>query len=371
MKYTGFFLLLVFFYVPIFAHAETVLRVGEGVTISADQTVDGDYYASSGPFGDTTMSGKVAEDMYVLSGVVSVDGTVGKDLSVVSGSSHIYGDVQDDVRIVSGDVTIAEHVGGDVFVIAGSLKILSNASIDGDVIFFGGTAEINGTVKGSVLGSAESFRIDAEVGKNVDVKTAKTVTLGDKANIKGFVHYASVEEVIRAQNATVAGEITQSAFTHKGTDMQTRMKDALVPLFITLFATLSLFLFFKKQLQLVVQQIHKNTVKSVVFGSLAVLVGPIAAIVLIVTVLGSLLGVIMLGSLCLLYALGFAVAGCVCGSYLAKWFTNHPKVELPWVVLGTVCLHLLLFVPVVGLVIVVGLVMMSVGGMVFSLYTSF
>jgi hypothetical protein len=81
MKQYSVFLSFLALFLPFSAYAETVLRVGDDISVSADQTVEGDYYVSAGPLGHTTMSGKVEEDMYAFGGSVTANGSIGGDLT--------------------------------------------------------------------------------------------------------------------------------------------------------------------------------------------------------------------------------------------------------------------------------------------------
>lgn len=210
-----FILICLLILAPLGAGAATTLLTGDKISIEADESVAGDYYVSVGPLGTTVMSGTVEEDMYALAGSLTINGTIGKDLGAVAGVAHINAPVSDDVRIIAAEAVISGPVEGDVFVIGGALKILSTADIKGDVIFFGGDAEIAGTVGGSIYGTANSMRVDATVAQNVNVKTARELTLGAKANIAGNVQYTSVSDLVRAQEANVAGEIQKQSVTEE------------------------------------------------------------------------------------------------------------------------------------------------------------
>ena len=85
MKKTACSLLILALFIPFGANAETVLRIGDDISVDADQVVNGDYYVSVGPFGNTSMSGSVAEDMYAFGGTVTTNGSIGRDLTVVGG----------------------------------------------------------------------------------------------------------------------------------------------------------------------------------------------------------------------------------------------------------------------------------------------
>jgi hypothetical protein len=372
MKNIAYILLILGTIVPVFvstAHAETVLRTGENIAVDVEQTVDGDYYVSVGVLGKTTMSGTVKGDMYALGGTVTTNGIVQNDLTIVGGSVQVIAPVNDDVRVLGGEVTIGSHVTGDVFVIGGVLHILSTATIDGDVIFFGGEADINGKVGGSVLGTSKQLRIDGEVKGDVDVTTASTLTLGDKANIAGFVNYASVSPIVRAQNATVGKEVTQTAYVAVSETGESKTRTALVPVFISLFATLSLFLLFKKELLNLVVHTKRSAGKSMLLGLGVIILGPIVALILSVTVLGLLLGIMTFALVMLAYTLGYVVMGVVFGAYLSEWFTKQATVSLPWILAGSLGVQLLLMVPVVGVLAVLTLFSITIGGLVIGLYS--
>lgn len=352
---------------PFVAFAETVVRTGQNIAVEAEQTVTGDYYVSVGPFSQTTMSGKVEGDMYAFGGVVTANGEIKNDLTIIGGSAQMHATVTDDVRIVAGEVTVADHVGGDLFVLGGILNILSTATIDGDVIFYGGTASVDGQVKGSVLGVAEKIRIDGAVGKNVDVKTTKSLTLGDTAKIVGYVRYSSASELSRSQNAEVKGEIQKIELPQvlsPGVKMPTLF--SVLPLLISLFSTLVLFLLFRRVLEAVVLTAHKQGLKVGIIGVCA-LFGPVLSALLMLTGLGFFIGVMTFSLFLFVFVLGYTLSGVVLGSFIAKWFTNHPRVTLPWVVLGTVLIHVALVVPYVGLLAVLVCTVITIGSLMLVL----
>ncbi len=349
--------------VPFSASAETVVRTGQNIAVEADQTVAGDYYVSVGPFSQTTMSGKVEGDMYAFGGVVTANGEIKNDLTVIGGSAQMHATVTDDVRIVAGEVTVADHVGGDLFVLGGVLKVLSTASIDGDIIFYGGTASLSGQVKGSVVGAAEKISIDGTVGKNVDVTTTKSLELGDTAKIAGYVRYASTDELSRSANAEVKGEVQKvelPKILSEGVKKPTLF--SVLPLLISLFSTLVLFLLFRRVLESVVLKAHKQVLKVGMIGVCALFL-PLLSILLMVTGLGFFIGVMILSLSLFIFVLGYTLAGVVLGSFIAKWFTNHPRVTLPFVVLGTLLIHVLLLIPYVGILGVLVCTVVTIGSL--------
>ena len=365
MKNTAAFLLFLAVFLPLGAQAETVLRIGENISVDANQVVAGDYYVSVGPLGNTNMSGSVEGDMYAFGGSVTANGSVGSDLTVIGGTSQLHATVTDDVRIIAGEVTLADHVGGDLFVIAGKLTMLSTAQVDGDIIFFGGDAEINGTVGGSILGTSERLRVDASIGKNVDIKTTQ-FTLGDKSKVGGFVRYESPQQIVRAQNAAVEGEISHTAVAVH--NPKNDIQNALIPVFMSLFAALSLFLLFKKELQSLVQNVHVHPLRNALAGFAVMILGPLASILLIATVLGLFVGVAGLALTVFAYMLGYVLSGIVLGGFIMRLFTRKIQVSLLSIILGTLAVHLLYFIPVLGLPIFMIVFVLTLGGVCHYFY---
>lgn len=351
---------------PSFAHADTVLRVGDAITVDESQIVEGDYYVSVGPFGNTTMSGTVNGDMYGLGGTVTTNGSIAEDLVVVSGVTQMHSAVADDVRILSGEVTIAEDIGGDLFVIGGTLNVLSTATISGNVFFFGGDGVIDGSVEGAVFGTSNHLRIDGSVGGNVDVTTTE-LTLGSKASIQGDVSFTSIRPLVRAPEAVIEGNLQPR--THVEEDSKSEARNILIPIFITLFATLSLFLLFREELIKLVYRIDTSYASAGLVGIGVVVIGPLVAVLLMATVLGLFVGFMSLAVMILFYVVGFSLMSVVAGAIIAKFVTKHLTVSLTWILVGALFVHSVVLIPIIGPFVIFVLFTMTVGGIAKSAYS--
>ncbi len=352
--------------IPTLTQAETVLRTGSEISVESDQSVAGDYYVSVGPMGSTVMSGSVLGDMYAAGASVTVNGDIGQDLSILAGDVQVHAPVSDDVRVVGGEVTIAEDIGGDVFVLAGTLSVLSTATIAGDVFFFGGDMVLDGTVEGSVFGTAQSLVINAGVGADVDVTVSQTLTLGDDANIEGSVIYTSPIALSRGAGTRIGGDVFQRDVAIASARQQIR--DILMPIFVTLFATLSLYLLLRKELEIIVASIEKMFIRNLLIGSGLILLGPITAIILMATVLGFLIGILTLSVVVMLYVAGIALCSVVLGAFIMKLFTKKLEVTLLTVLIGSLSLQAVLVIPVVGILTVYVLFALTVGALTQQLY---
>jgi len=363
IKYQGFLIFVaIFLAAPAVSLAETVVRTGDSVSIGSDQIVESDFYAAGK---SVIHSGEVKGDMYAAAASVTVNGPVGSDLTVIGGTTHIHSDIQDDVRIVSGEAVIAGKVVGDVFVIGGVLKVLSSASIEGSVFFYGGEAEISGPVKGSIMGTAESFRIDSAVEGGIDVIASRALVLGDRASITGDIRYQSVTEITRAQQAVVVGEVVRNSGGVTPTDND---KFSLVPLFVLAFASLCLFLFFKDGLRVLVDNNLTLPSRAALIGLGTFFAGPPAAILMILTVLGSLIGFTLFLGLIVVYLITLPIMVIVIGGLVMRLALKDNTMSLITVMAGLIALVLLLLIPIAGPLLLLVAFVLTLGGLVYQAY---
>jgi hypothetical protein len=134
---------------------------GNAIVINADETIPHDLYVSGGT---VRIAGRINGDLFVFGGNVDVSGPVSGDLFIAGGTVNVESSVDRHLRIIGGDVTIGGSVKQDVLAAAGTLNVTSGAHLGGDLIFGAGKTQMDGTVDGSVLGSAQSYASNGRVG---------------------------------------------------------------------------------------------------------------------------------------------------------------------------------------------------------------
>jgi hypothetical protein len=141
--------------------SDKFLVVDQEYTIGSSETIDHDLYVFGGTI---VVDGTVDGDLTVGAGTLVVNGEVTGDVLVGSGSTEINGEVGGDVRAGSGGVTVSGVVGEDLVVAAGQIHLAGGGEVGEDFIFSAGDVVIDGTVAGSVLGSADRYANNGEVG---------------------------------------------------------------------------------------------------------------------------------------------------------------------------------------------------------------
>lgn len=339
--------------------AKTVVRSGDTVSIAEEQIIEGDFYSAANII---NVSGEVKQDIISAAGQININGSIGNDALFFAGRTDIHGTIGDDLRIVSGEVIIADPVMGDVFVIGGKVNILSTASISGDVILYAGQVTIEGSIGGDVIGSIDKLRIDAPIAGDVDV-TVTELTLGDRANIEGSVRYVSNSLVIQSLNATVAGDLVRSDPVFPGRDMNIR--NSLIPVLVLFFSILVWYLVSRRTLNIVVNRAIIRSPRPILLGLGTLMLAPFAGVILLMSMIGSLVGLVILFGYVLMITLSIIGLVAVLGLLLMRAF-NQPTSGLTLISLavGLIGVSLLMLLPVIGQLLLFILMLVTLGAIV-------
>ena len=332
-----------FFIQPSVSDAGPIIRTGETVSVDSTQSLKGDFYGIGSKI---VLSGSAEDDAYLAGGTITLNAPVQKDLTVLGGVVGVYGEVGDDVRVFGGDITIGKAVKGDVVVLGNRLTILSTGSVEGDVLFMGEELVIEGTVVGSVHGNTNSARIDAEVGGDVLLTTQEMFAIGSGAKIQGLVSYTSRNDVVRAQDAVVVGEIQKiSPDSTRSSSMVESMKSYALEILVLIFATLSLFMVARQYMGIVTETALQRFGFLGLVGLAMILTIPFISVVLMVSVLGSLLGVLLFVSFLGLLCCAVIVTPLVIGYGIEKLIVKGSNISTRSIGIGFISLALLWLIP--------------------------
>lgn len=168
--------------------AETLVCTGDVVTI--DGTVDGDLVVGAER---VTVRGTVTGNLFVFGGEVEIDGVVEGTVLVVAERARLGGHVEGSVVLAGKRLTIAE-----------------GARISRDVAIFGDGATVEGVAARDLAFAGEWIEVRGEIGRDLHVLAADRVTLLDSARI-GRDLRANLREwgegIEQAPQATVGGEV--------------------------------------------------------------------------------------------------------------------------------------------------------------------
>ena len=280
--------------------AET--RFSDSVVVT--QAIDDDLYAVAGEVriesavagaavlaaGSAEISGDVEGDVLLAGGRINLAGGVGDDLRAAGADVQVTGFVTDQAAIAGGTVTIGPEsaIGGRTWIAAGDVEMAGQ--IGDDLRVLAGTVAISGRVAG-----------DAEI-------TAREIRVAPGAVIGGDLLWRSNQPPIIAEDAQILGEVRAAG----GGDVQSLVDqssdrfDGGWSVGIAVAAAALVLLWFAPQFvarAAVVFQAAPG--RALVLGAASLVLTPILAFVLFVTVLGWLLGLVVLAG----YVFGVMLSG--------------------------------------------------------------
>ena len=343
---------------------------------------------------DTTITigaGEVIEDdLYLLGTTIIIDGTVNGDVLAAGNTIKINGTVNGNVHLAGQDVTISGTVSQGARVVANSFFLMSG-SVDEDLLIIGNTIAISsdgvvgrdliltistltldGTVERRVAGVAEKVTHNGSVGAEVDI-SVEDLVITDDASIGGDLIYRSEKEAEIASGAEIGGEIA-GEMVEEAIDIDLGV--AFDPIIVGIVGLITaaiygtvLLLAFPRLTVTASNQLLQNPFMSIAMGIVFLIVVPIAAILVMITVVGIPLGLISL----LLYGIALFSAqvfvSLTIGRLILSFFAdgNRRLVQFLGLLIGLLILFGFSFIPYAGPWVPLVVVILGFGGLMMAI----
>lgn len=335
---------------PVSALAAEFRGDKSGVT-SVNDAVNNDLYAAGS---SVSVSGGVSGDVLLAGSNVSVSGNVGEGLLAAGGTVTVMGNVSDDVRIAGGNIFVNGAVAHDVIVLGGQVNISSSATVGRDLVVLGGTVVVNGPVNGNVWVRGGDVTINAPIKGSVDV-AAKKLAFGSAAKIGGKLMYSSPSEMPLPGGLAQYG-VEYKKMIEKTTDDAKGAIAALMTIgflikLISLFVLALLFTaVFKKRSAALTQGAMAGFGWNLLYGFAVLVLVPIAALILLITIIGAPLALIAISAYGILLAVAGFLAPILIGSWILKLVrkTGDYPVNVYAVLIGILVFGLAGLIPLLG-----------------------
>jgi len=320
------------------------VETGDIITINKDEIINDDIYY----FGETVnLKGTVTGDAVILARQVNFDGTIEGSLLVFAQSILLNGDVKGTIRGAADSVYF-------------------NGSTKGDLIMAADTINISGPVKRDIIAAASRLVIEAPVGNDIKAAVGELI-IGSRADIEGNVYYRSADEAVIEREAAIRGTIERSEPAGQETIAPTRsVWNFIRPILSILLVTVLIILLFPNTARETVQTIKERPGLSLGIGALAVFITPLAAILLLLTVIGAPLSILSI----LTYTVLLYLTRVFAGYFLGRLAFDRMGRELHplWVALvGVLILSLLINIPYIGWLIHLVAVILAAGALLLHL----
>ena len=335
------------------------------IILPSGQVHEGWYFGA----GDrVTIDGTVNGDAYVAGAIVEVTGTINGDLIAAGGQVTITGTVTDDIRAAGGSVRLSGHTGKNVTVGGGAVVISKEAEIGKNLLAGGGDLQIRGTVGEETKLAAGAISISGTMKGNVEAGADEFSTTPG-ASIGCDLKVATKDSTrVNIAQGTVHGktEILLPEARMRGHALGMHWGNLWFKLLFTLsllLTALILTFLLPNQLMSIGTTIMGRPGASALWGLLVIILGPLAVLILCVTLVGLPLGLLLLCVYFWYLYLSQLALGTVLGYKLFGFDGRHGWRLFGPVALGIVIVQILASIPYLCILIVLAGMLFGVGAL--------
>lgn len=309
--------------------------VAGGRTVTVDAQVTGDVVS----FGETVViGGQITDDILSIGRNVVISGTIGGD-----------------VRVVGFTVTPSAAIGGDLMAAGRTVTVPAETVIGGNVWLVGLDMNLFGKVDGDLHVAARNILLAGNFGGDVELN-GESITVASTARILGDFTYRSIDEATIEPGAEILGD---TIFIR--TEAPHEMVGGVFAGFSAFGLTFLLGLFLLGALLILIfpntaadpaKRMGRNPWLALGLGCLILIAGPIAMILLGISIIGIPITIMLGASYVIALFIGFLVAAGTLGRLGARLIGRSADISF-WTRLaafaaGLVFLAIVGFIPVLG-----------------------
>lgn len=350
---------------PLAATAASNMRSGTIASVGKDEVLESSVYLA----GTTvTVAGTVRGDVYCAGQNIDVTGTVEGDVICAGQSVNVSGTVEGDVRVAGQTVTVASTATRSLSAFGQSVTVTGNATVARDVTIFGTSVQLGGKVARDAVVGGQNVTLAGTVGRNVTAMTEQ-LALGSGARVGGDIEYTSYNQINKGAGAVVVGQTVRhdppaNQDTAPASGWIAQFWGAVYWFGAWVVLGLLLLALVPRSFQNTSAVMTKQAGWTILAGFAALIMTPIVAVMLMVTLLGIPAGIVLL----ILWIIAMVVACAYSGYALGAWIVSRMGWNLKWprvaaLVVGLLVLALLMLVPILGGLISFAALIWGLGGL--------
>jgi len=369
LAFTALFLIILVTSIttPVFAFDG---RSGNSVTVASGETVNGDLYLAGG---DLVVNGIVNGDVFGAGRSITIGGTVNGGITCAAQTIAVNGKIYSGARLAAQTITVGGAIGRDLVVFGSDVSIDRGAQIGGDLVIGVQTARVQGNISGGIRGSANEINIGGPVAGDVSVEVAG-LTVASQADIRGKLVYTSKNEA-----SIQAGSQVRGGVTHNIPEVKARRTVGWLAGAAVLWKVLGFVMILVIGIIVIVVAARRTTSmadsirqrpwQSLGWGALILFVTPIAAIIVMCTLIGIPLGLIAL----VIYGIALYLSQIPVALLIGRLIIVQNRemkstgLMIGALALGLIILSILKVIPVVGWIISLLVMLFGLGCLVTSM----
>lgn len=314
-----------------------------------------------------------AADVVAAGGRVTVEETVRGDVLAAGGQVEIRGRVGDDVRVAGGQVRLGGPIANDAIAAGGHVWLLPDAVVGARAWFAGGSIEVDGQVAGDLRAAGGEVTIAGDIAGDAIVH-AEILRILPGARIGGRLDYYSPVEAGIAPDATISGAVTHHRSERPPAPTPAKMAWlSRVLVLATLIVTGVVYLLIVPRLAVTAADtLGQRPWASLGLGVAILFAAPPVAVLTMVTMLGMLVGLVILLLYVLMLLFGFLTGVLFAGRVLLRLIGFGDSQSVVPSVFALIAAFLLLavlgLVPAVGPILVLLALIFGLGALTLRVF---
>lgn len=334
-----------------------VIKRDQVVSVAAGEIIDDDLIAVGGT---VDIKGTVYGNVCAFAQSVNVSGDIGGSLFTCAATVNVSAGSVQTIWAAGGNINVSGEVARNAVLFGGSLLVNDDAMIQKDLRAYGGNFSLNGVVNGTTRGSVGNLVIAGQSGP-VKMKVDKA-TVTSNARVKGDLQLQSGSQPSIEEGAVIAGEVTVRSVAAE--DVKPFFF-ALMPVIALLLAAFKvvvflakvvagilLIVFFRHYVRRIMDTLKGRTWASLGWGFFALIVIPVAVVLLLAVLIGYPLGLLGVYAYTVIWYLSSIFVSLVIGEKFVQLFRKKGEISLYLsYIAGILILTLVGFIPILNILV--------------------
>lgn len=292
----------------------------------------------------------VKGDLTIGAGEIEVDNSVENSAYLFGGTVNLKSpEIGNRLVIMGGDIKISSHIKGDLIVFGGNVSLESPTVVDGDIFAYGGNLYLRGQAASSVkTGGGKIVMEGFLVQKDMTIYSDQIIA-NDSSSVKGALKYYAKKPINLP--STLSSNPDYNQLKSSGKSSSTSIAGAILMLML-----LGFFLVWiqKNTLEKLVVHTSKKFGNVLLAGFLLSIAVPIAIILLLITYVGIMAALALAFLFITAWIFGYVYGMTLLGSVIIRMFKRSKELEVGViaVIIGSIVISLLSYVPIAGGLIV-------------------
>jgi hypothetical protein len=342
---------------------EPVVAQSSDASVVREGPIDHDVYLGGS---SVALRGPVDGDAVLAGGRITTDGDIAGSVLAAGGTVDIRGVVKRSVRVAGGDVTASAQVGRDLTAAGGTVTLARDSRVAGDAWIGAAHVAVNGAIGKNLNVIGANIAISGTIEGDAHLR-GRWITIQPSAVIRGHLSYESDTEAEIASGAHIEGGVTRGEGPRRaGTALRVVGYAAEILLGLGLLAAGLLFILVFPGYSLnAARLIGLRPLASLGLGFALLIATPVAVIIAMASMLGAILGLVVLAAYFISLLLAVLTATIYLGDAVLRLLGRGPLTgfgrRFAALILGIIALMILSGVPFIGFFVVLGVFVFGLG----------